>query len=93
MAKPPNDLKRRIENLRPLPPYKEEDPEDTQRIIVAAVDKAVKDHTVMNRILSTFLATVDKVPSKDRVIVLKWVIFALLLIILTGMGLKAFGKW
>jgi hypothetical protein len=93
MAKPSDDLKARINNLRPLPAYKEEDPEDTQRIIVAAVNKAVEDRTVMTRIMSTFLATVDKVPRRDRAVVLKWVIFALLIVIGAFTWLKAIGKW
>lgn len=94
MAKPSNDLKSRIENLRPLPHYTEADLSDSavHHLAELAV-KAAQDRSTGDKIVKVFSETVAAVPPPDRIKFLYAVIAGLTLIILAGMGLKAFGLW
>ena len=94
MAKPDNEFTSRINNLRPLPRYTEEDLSDStvQHLAELAV-KAAQDSSTSAKIVKVFSETVAAVPPPDRVKFLYAVIAGLTLIILSGMALKAFGLW
>jgi hypothetical protein len=93
MARRDQDELRAIQ--RRLPAYEEDrdlSPSEVKHV-VPLLERALEDRSLAVRLLRTFEVTVDKVPPKDRASVLKWIIFALLIVIGVFAWLKATGKW
>ncbi len=79
---------------RVLASYSETDLSPSQvKLVEPLLARMMEDRTLATKVLKTFESVVDKVPSKDRAVLLKWVIASLLIVIMTGMALKAFGLW
>ena len=80
--------------VRKLERYTEADLSDSavHHLAELAV-KAAQDKSTADKILKVFSETVAAVPDTDRIKFLYAVIAGLTLIILSGMGLKAFGLW
>lgn len=59
----------------------------------ALVAAALEDKTVAAKLLKTFERVVDKVPSEDRVTIVRWVGAVFITAIVAFTVLKATGKW
>lgn len=95
MARPNNDLKAKIDNLRPLPVY-EEDRDLTPSTVEqrdALVAKALEDKTLAASLLRTFERVVDKVPSDDRISVVWGVVLVIVVAITAFVVLKVTHTW